>query len=130
MTKTYCDKAEIREMLITKATRQLECLEEDMPPEGNASAIDGITDKQIIRTINAKLQSGDRWAWCCVKVTVAYAGLDACEYLDCCSYKDEANFKHVGPYDDMVSSCLDQLTEQVWLILETFRPLDKGIPRD
>lgn len=96
-------------------TYKLEIEEEDTAPEGNASAIDPETDAEILSEIRRRLDRGDLWAWCVVKVTAeatdasgkVWRGTD---YLGGCNYRDEADFKAPGGYwDDMCERAYDDL---------------------
>lgn len=97
----------------------IECLPEDMPIEGNASAIDDETDSKIESEIRAQLEAGNDWAWCCVRVcAVAYddegnqiaRGKD---YLGGCSYANEEDFKAGGYYEDMQAVALEECESEI-----------------
>ena len=78
------------------------CLTEDSQIEGNASAIDPETDKQIANNIRQQLESGNDWAWCTVKVEARWKGEIGVDYLGCCSYKSYQDFiDNSGYYEDM-----------------------------
>ena len=84
----------------------VECLPETMPIKGNASAIDDETDAIIEKHIKADLESGNQWAWCCVRVTcyrdAMLNGVSGVDYLGGCSYENEDDFiKHGGYWEDM-----------------------------
>ena len=96
---------------------------EDIPVRGNAmvSGDDGL-DRQVEDEILQRVEQGDEWAWCHVKVTI-YAScvrmvecgmaitVDtwANDNLGCCSYMDEDEFKAGGYYEDMVKTCIDAI---------------------
>jgi hypothetical protein len=89
-----------------KITYEIECLPEDMSYVGNCSAIDEQTDRETENRIRDQLDRGNKWAWCCVKVTctITYSGeaFKGVDYLGACSYSDEDDFKtSSGYYDDM-----------------------------
>lgn len=86
---------------------------EDVPVNGNASAIDEETDKEIEDYINDELESGNVWAWCTIEVKASYKGISASDYLGCCSYKDEEDFKKGGYYEDMKQIAFDNLIEEL-----------------
>lgn len=90
------------------------CSPEDVPIEGNASAIDPVTDAETVSRIKRQLRHGNEWAWCQVQVRVTYRDvLEASDYLGCCSYDSEDDFRRPGGYfDDMVAECIRQLNEQ------------------
>lgn len=60
-----------------------------------------------------RIEDGNEWGWCCVKVTVKCGPLSADDYLGACSYTSEEEFKTGGYYEDMVDRCVDQLNEQL-----------------
>jgi hypothetical protein len=115
----------------------VECLPEDIPVRGNALASgDDAEDKACEDEILARLDSGDPWAWCCVKVTatleckapqyeVGHTSKGPCyrmptdvslvgvDYLGGCSYRDEADFREGGYFDDMKDAALEHLQAQV-----------------
>ena len=91
----------------------VECLPEDAAVRGNASAVDDASDTQIEDEIIERLERGDTWAWCTVRVVGVYEGLEADDFLGCCSYADEADFKNGGYYDDMRQTVLDALNENL-----------------
>jgi hypoxanthine-guanine phosphoribosyltransferase len=85
-------------------TYKLECLPEDLQIEGNCSAVDEETDREVAQWIRDQLDAGNDWAWCLAKVTATlevdghtFVGVD---YLGCCSYKNEADFREPGGYFD------------------------------
>ena len=93
---------------------RLECSPEDTSPEGNASAIDKETDKEILDWIYSELNAGNEWAWCQVKVSARWKGLEGVDYLGCCSYKSESDFREPGGYyDDMKNEAFADLIRQI-----------------
>jgi hypothetical protein len=93
----------------------VEALKEQASVRGNviASGNDKY-DKKVEDEILAKLENGNIWAWCTVKITCRYNGLESTEYLGCCSYEDEKDFiKNSGYYDDMVATCIADLQKQL-----------------
>lgn len=92
----------------------IECLGEPEPIEGNCSAIDPQTDAETAEWIRTELDHGNDWAWCTVKVTATWEGLEGVDYLGCCSYKSEADFKAEGGYyADMKAQALAALQSEV-----------------
>jgi hypothetical protein len=84
-------------------------------------------DRQLEREISERLDRGDIWAWCCVKV-VATLEIDDTQYrgesdwLGGCCYKDERDFREPGDYfTDMKDTALNALADQLMS-----RPLDPG----
>lgn len=62
-----------------------------------------------IEEIQNRLRKGDLWAWCCVKVTAWYAGIEGADFLGGCSYEDETDFKQGGYWEDMRIEALGEL---------------------
>lgn len=97
---------------------KVECLPEDIPIRGNASAIDEETDNEIAKEIERKLNGGNDWAWCCVRVVCYYdAGLDGIEgddYLGACSYESEKDFvENSGYFEDMKQRAYDDFVKAI-----------------
>lgn len=87
----------------SKIEISIETLPEDITPE--EAFEDSGVDQGTIDEINDRLASGDMWAWCTVKVTASYNGIEGTDYLGGCSYKDEDDFiLNSGYYKDMVKS--------------------------
>ncbi len=55
-------------------------------------------DRKVEDEILTRLDSGDTWAWCVVKVTAHYMGFKASSWLGGCSYENEEQFKEPGGY--------------------------------
>lgn len=105
----------------------VECLPEDLQIKGNASAIDDETDAQVEREILEQLDSGNEWAWCCIKVTLKWKGFEGTDYLGACSYKSKKDFIESNDYfPDMVSRAFDELVAKIESDIETVLPLIKG----
>jgi len=84
---------------------KLECLPEDIPVRGNFASGDDAADKALEDEILERLERGDDWAWCCVKVTCAIArNGERFEgepvFLGGCSYRDEKDFVENSMYYD------------------------------
>lgn len=109
-----------RESPIMNINYTIECLPEDLPIKGNASAIDDETDAAIEARIIDELEWDNHWAWCCVKVSAVLLGQDGkptvlsgADYLGCCSYHDEDVFRSGGYFDGMKEQARDDLLRQV-----------------
>jgi len=88
--------------------------DEDIPVRGNAMASgDDEADEAYENEIIARLDSGDLWAWCFVKVTAEWRGFKGWDGLGGCSYADEADFKRGGYYEDMKARAFDDLVATV-----------------
>lgn len=80
---------------------------------GNALASgDDAKDKQAEDEILARLERGDQWAWCSVRVVVeSDCGMVRAEsnWLGCCSYQDEAEYRADRYFRDQLAECHDAL---------------------
>ncbi len=116
-TPTGCPRPTrgLRELTEADVTFTLECEEEDIPVRGNALASgDEQADRDCENEIIARLDEGDLWAWCCVKVTARWRGHEGVSYLCGCSYEDEESFKHLsGYYPGMRSEALADLNQNL-----------------
>jgi hypothetical protein len=94
---------------------RLECLPEHVEVRGNASASgDDAWDKEIEDKILSALDQGNLWAWCCVKVTAEYRGLEGTDYLGSCSYESEEQFRECGGYfESMKEQAAEQLLDLI-----------------
>lgn len=105
-------------------TYDIEVLPEYTDVRGNVMASgDDDYDKECEDAILADLADGNEWAWCTVKVTARYDGVDCVEgtdYLGGCSYRDRADFEAGGYYDDMKDQARDELYAQLEGILARF----------
>lgn len=120
-------KEQIRAALAKHATLSIECEPEDMPIEGNASAIGPEEDEKTYRWIREQLARGNQWAWCHVMVRAEWCGLVAEDHIGGCSYESEADFKRLDwYYDDMVRVCLDELAARVAEIVHLTEMLVAG----
>ena len=82
-------------------TFRIEILPDDTPIRGNAIASgDDDLDRQVENEIIDRLDSGDIWAWCCVRVVASFGPLEADAVLGGCSYRDRAEFTERGGYFD------------------------------
>lgn len=96
---------------------KIECIPEETQIRGNCSAIDEEADKATEKWINDQLESGNQWAWCCVKVTCYYKGIDCItgtDFLGGCSYKSESEFIAPGGYfEDMKRIAYDDFVSNI-----------------
>jgi hypothetical protein len=107
---------EYKPLTADEVTFSIECEPEDLPVRGNAMASDDPAfDKRCEDEIIADLESGNSWAWCCIKVTATWKSWRADDYLGCCSYESEEDFK-VGNsdyYETMRIEALARLNEEI-----------------
>lgn len=84
---------------VSAVAYEIEITEEHIPVRGNAMASgDDAADRELEDEILARLDRGDLWAWCSVRVkAIAPDGSIGCSsWLGGCSYKDEADFRNDG----------------------------------
>ncbi len=93
----------------------LEIIDEDMSVRGNVQVSgDDADDKLVEDQILNRLENGETWAWCIVKVTATWHGVQGTNYLGGCSYTDEKEFKHPdGYYEDMKAQALSMLKQNI-----------------
>jgi hypothetical protein len=115
------NREQAEDFVAKRSTITVECLPEDAPIVGNASAIDPITDAQIAEQIAFSLGCGNPWAWCCVKVCARYLELESSEYLGCCSYVSEQDYREGGYFEDMVATARSGLVDQLLQIDSALR---------
>ncbi len=86
----------------------------DDAPEGYFASGDEAADKANVDEINARLDSGDLWAWCVVRVVAKWKGYRGDDVLGACSYQDEADFIRCDDYyRDMCNEALANLNARV-----------------
>ena len=114
----------IRKLTAAEVTFSIECEEEHIPVRGNALASgDDEEDRACENEIIARLDRGDLWAWCTVKVTARWGDYEASEYLGCCSYENEKDFKAGGYYEQMRDEALTRLQAEIERAAEGLAPL-------
>lgn len=100
--------------LYEQVTFTVDCLPEDIPVKGNALASgDDVEDAKAEQWIYDELDAGNEWAWCCVKVTARWNGLEGTDFLGCCSYKSREDFERCDYYQDMHHIAFGNLMEQI-----------------
>jgi hypothetical protein len=92
---------------------------EHIPVQGNLIVSgDDEFDKKCEDEIISRLDSGDEWAWCCVKVTVTPKTLTFTDelfgfsYLGGCSYENREEFEQSDYYKDMIDWAIDDLNNK------------------
>lgn len=95
---------------INEVEFEIEVLEEDIPVNGNVTAIDDETDFKNEQVVISEIEKGNVWVWCTVKVTASYKQHEGSDYLGCCSYKDQSDFvNNSGYYEDMKKIAYNEL---------------------
>lgn len=113
MVDTKIGDIKLRALTVADVTFTLECLCEDIPIEGNASAVDPATDRTTEEWIREQLAAGNEWAWCTAKVTCQWDAFSAVKYLGCCSYESEEAFRNDPYFSDLCAEALDALNEKI-----------------
>lgn len=93
----------IRELKLEEIEWSIERRMEDLDP---AESFD---DPESVKDIHAKLDAGNPWAWCEIRVVGRWKGFDSDDYIGACSYNDENDFKQGGYYEDMQKKILNDL---------------------
>ena len=97
----------LRELTEDEVEFDLTIEEMDAHPRGFFASDEPDIDAQQVADIIARLERGDLWAWCVVKVTASWGGFSSSDYLGGCSYGGEREFKQEGGYfDDMKAAAL------------------------
>jgi hypothetical protein len=113
----------MKTLKLEDVTWTVEALEEDTRVRGNAIVSgDAAYDKKVEDKILRRLRGGNIWAWCIVKVTGRWNGLEEDEYLGCCCYDSLKDFTQLsGYYDDMRAEILDRLQARAEIIATAIR---------
>lgn len=84
---------------------------EDIPVEGNVSAIDPHTDAENEQRVLSSLAAGDELAWCCIVVTATHhpSGLQGVNYLGAVTLESEADMPGIAWYHGMFTEALADL---------------------
>jgi len=118
---------ELRKLNVDDIRVEVFAEDEDLPIRGSFSCGDSEKDEETAREIETRLNRGDIWAWCSVRVKVSYKTYSAKSYLGACSYKNANDFiENSGYYESLVDEALDELNAE---IVEHFRNLAPLIVR-
>jgi hypothetical protein len=115
----------VRELTADEVKFEVEALPEDAAVRGNAMASgDEKIDQEAEDEILERLDRGDIWAWCTVRVVAKWNGFEGDAFLGCCSYKDVNDFCQPGGYyEDMREEALEQLNEEIHDADDKIEPL-------
>jgi hypothetical protein len=104
----------VRPLTEADVTFSIECEPEDVPIEGNCSAIDEKTDRRVANWIRKQLDRGNEWAWCHVIVRARWNGIEGSDALGCCSFRSQEEFTQPdGYYPQMKKEALADLNRNV-----------------
>lgn len=91
----------------------IEPQEEYIPIRGSFDSGDPEHDEQTALEIERQLEY-NIWAWCCVKVTAEYKGMEGTDYLGACSYESEKDFvENSGYYEGMKDRAFQELLDSI-----------------
>lgn len=110
----------------------ISCLPEDEHPKNCFALDDPEEEAKLVQEILDKFER-NVWAWCCIRVRVAWNGHYADEYLGCCSYESEEDFVASDYYyPHMVDAALKELNKDLQAEYAQLQALDTergpGIP--
>ena len=117
---------ELRKLNVDDVEVKIFAEDEDIPIRGSFDSGDPKLDEETAKEIEARLNRGDIWAWCNVRVQVSYGScfVATSSHLGACSYKNEKDFvKNSGYYDSLVEEALDDLNVEVQETFEKLKPL-------
>jgi len=105
----------LRELTEDEVEFDLTIEEMDKHPRGFFASDEPELDAQQVADIIARLERGDLWAWCTVKVTSSWGGHSASDYLGGCSYESEKDFTsgESDYYADMKAAALAGLNAKL-----------------
>ena len=88
----------------------VDALPEIDAPEGNASAWDDEdANRAYWAEIRDRMDSGDEWAWCIVRVTVTDGETEGTAYLGGCCYANARDFvENSGCMEDLATEALER----------------------
>lgn len=113
----------LRDLREDEVEFEIELLEEDVPVRGHFASDEPEEDRKTEDEILRRLDAGDQWAWCCVKVVARWNGFETFDTLGCCSYESEQDFKRDGYWEDMKAEVFRELNEEVKAAFDRIEPL-------
>lgn len=103
---------EPRELTADDVEFSITTLREDINVREDMALGEWIEEEELV-ALEKRLELGDEWAWCVVKVTATWKGLEGDDFLGEASYADENAFKDSGYYQDMRVTALQDLNATV-----------------
>lgn len=114
----------VRELVEAEVEFRIELLEEDTVVDGYFETDEPERDRELEQEILRRLERGDRWAWCTVRVIASWNGLEGDDTLGCCSYESEEDFRNDdGYWPGMKAETLYRLNEKIKAKFKTIEPL-------
>jgi len=90
-------------------------------PEEHLCTDEPEDDAKDCELIRQRLDSGDQWAWCSVRLVGRFRALECWDSLGSCNFESEDDFRQSGYFADMQLEVLRQLQEEASNIAEFFR---------
>lgn len=88
--------------------------EEFLPVRGNLIVSDDSGyDEDCENYVLDQLVLGNKWAWCTIKVTAIWEGIEGSDTLGACSYDSEMHFLASSEYQDMRQRAYENLLENL-----------------
>lgn len=119
-----------RELTEAEVMFTVELEEEGVPVRGNFMASgDDAADKADEDAIIERLNGGDTFAWCCLKVTATWRTFSAHDYLGCCSFEGaihqpvEAQAIELADDQGMKQEALKRLNQAIADVCAKLAPL-------
>ena len=112
----------VRELTADEVVFSIEIEEEDAKFDFESDEPE--KDEALKGELRKRLDRGDLWAWCTVKVTATWKTWKGVDYLGCCSYDSEKDFVDCGDYwPDMKERALEDLNKSIARVAETLAEL-------
>jgi len=96
---------------------------DDLPVRGAFDLGDPEETKKLEDELIARLERGDVWAKCIIKVTAKWGTWKGDDYLCGCSYRDEDQFTQDQYYEDMKFRALENLNDRISVTVESLKEL-------
>jgi len=111
------ERPHVRALTRKDVTFDLHCLPEEVPLPGNVQASgDDDQDREAEALVMESYESGNTWAWCCVRVVAKWELWEGDDFLGCVSELSsdpEQSFRDGGYFDDMKDEALHRLNQAV-----------------
>jgi len=105
-------KTKLRPLTETEVRMSIDTEPEDSLPSFERE--DGSADAELIHQVLKRLEDGNKWAWCAVRVTATWGEWKGVAYLIGCSYDSLDDFRESGDYyQDMKKDALSELNARL-----------------
>ena len=113
------ESKQLIEKILSEAEFSLETIPEEMAPSFMFDE-----NKEEENRILEESQ-WNPWAWCIVKVTAAWNGIEVSDYLGGCSYRSEDEFKADVYYQDIKNQLIEQIATTATVVAESVNSITK-----